>query len=371
MVQQDISAYGLCRPAVDVLQGALWREERADGWARPERFSENQLHALGSCLAWHPGLYRQMARCTSGVSLSFTTDSTAIALELWVEKLPQGTQAVLRQVPEGIHDSVAAEIDGRQAMLLPISLGSPEGTVQLPLGTPTCIHVDLTNPNDVKRELRLPGFGEIHHMRIWLPCLTSAAVRMLYGNGSFFSPAQPQGQLVVIGDSIAQGFVTGSPAKTWPAQLAKKCKLGLINQSVGGQVFQPETVEAPTTPEPVQLVIVALGGNYRFEKTDRDRVKREISRTLHEIRHAYGDARIVALTPTPHFEVTYQTHPLSCFEDVPGFIAEAAASERIDVIEGTNLLKADPKLFADDDHPNVRGAAHIAACLAENFKKSV
>ena len=73
--------------------------------------------------------------------------------------------------------------------------------------------------------------------------------------------------------------------------------------------------------------------------------------------------------PFPHFEARYPTHPLSCFSDVEDFIFEAARSEHIEVIRGADLIDANPKLFADDDHPNVHGATQIASRLADALKE--
>ena len=227
----------------------------------------------------------------------------------------------------------------------------------------------LEDQEDTKGTPRLPGFGEVHQVRIWFPCLTGVLVRTLFGAGSFFSPVEAQKGLVVIGDSIAQGFVAGSPTRTWPAQLAHKLKLNLCNQSIGGQIFQAEAIEKPNVAWDIELVIVALGSNYRFEKTNREQVKQDIRRTLHEVAQEYKNSQIIAITPFPHFETRYPTHPLSCFSDVEDFIFEAARSEHIEVIRGADLIDATPKLFADDDHPNVHGATQIASRLADALKE--
>ena len=368
-LQQDISGYSLACPAARFLQGALCCEELADGWVHPERFSKSQMRALGSCLAWHPGLYRQMARCTSGVLLSFTTDSQHIALELLVEKPPQGTQAVLRQVPPGIQDSLVVGVDKKQTVLVPISIDNEDETSRLSFGEPDVLRFSVESQEDTKGMLRLPGFGEVHQVRIWFPCLTGVLIRTLFGDGSFLSPVEAQKGLVVIGDSIAQGFVVGSPTQTWPTQLARKLKLNLCNQSIGGQIFQAEAIEKPNVAWDIELVIVALGSNYRFEKTNRGQVKQDIRRTLHEVAQEYKNSRIIAVTPFPHFETLYPTHPLSCFSDVEDFIFEAARSEHIEVIRGADLIDENPKLFVDDDHPNVHGATQIASRLADALKE--
>ena len=69
-------------PASKFLLGAPWSEKLAHGWVHPLRFSSNQLRVIGSCSSWHPGLFKQMATCTSDIQVAFTTDSSEVALDL-------------------------------------------------------------------------------------------------------------------------------------------------------------------------------------------------------------------------------------------------------------------------------------------------
>ena len=54
-----------------------------------------------------------------------------------------------------------------------------------------------------------------------MPCLQSAYVKNLRGNGTFFSPDEPKKKLVVFGDSIAQGFVVDAQTKLGHAVLQR------------------------------------------------------------------------------------------------------------------------------------------------------
>ena len=62
-------------PAAGFLHGEVGATERYHRWVRPLRFSDEQIRALGSVQAWHPGLYRQMARTTAGICIEFETDA--------------------------------------------------------------------------------------------------------------------------------------------------------------------------------------------------------------------------------------------------------------------------------------------------------
>ena len=94
--------------ASTLLHGAIRLVREADGWVRPWRFSEEQMRALGSCQAWHPGLFRQMARTTAGVCIEFDTDSSEVAVEVSLDEEPPATRSVLGWVDDLAHADPAA-----------------------------------------------------------------------------------------------------------------------------------------------------------------------------------------------------------------------------------------------------------------------
>lgn len=84
-----------CAYARELVRGAIELEELPYGWVRPWRFSAAQRRALASCLAWYPGIYRQMAACTAGVRLEFETDASEVFIEVRTDREPRATRNVL------------------------------------------------------------------------------------------------------------------------------------------------------------------------------------------------------------------------------------------------------------------------------------
>lgn len=328
----------------------------------PRRFTEEQLRALGCCRAWHPGLYRQLATCTAGVSLEFVCDATWISLEVELGPVPRGTKAVLADVerwegaPKPPYDGFSATVDGRH---LPVALPGERGTIEFSLEDPTALP---------EQSLRLPGMGERHRVSVWLPCLSAASVRSLVTDGTFIEPVPKRDTLLVLGDSIAQGFVACDPALAWPALLADRLGLDLLNQGVGGQVFQPGTAAPVAQVASPAHVIVEFGENYRYEPCPASLVERDARAFLGEVSRAWPEADVWVLTPLPHLEDVWPTHPGSCFADVADIICRwAARHENMHVIEGTELLDKDrlAELLSDgSDHPGPEGQRQIADRLA-------
>ena len=348
-------------PAAGLLHGAVSAIERDFRWVRPLRFSDEQLRALGSCQAWHPGLFRQMARTTAGICVEFETDATEVALEVRMDGEPKGTRAVLDEVDRRSeagpqpHDGVSADVDGHHLPCFMPAVGE-----ELAFFTLTGF-----DKEDALGLLPLPGMARTRHVRIWLPCLRGCMVRDVVGNGSFVRPVARRRQLLVLGDSIAQGFVSDDPALTWPALLAGKLGLDVVNQGVGGQVFQPGSLFGLAGSIDPARIVVSFGENYRYEPCMARRVTRDVRSYLQEVARLWPQVPTQVLTPLWHDEQAWPSHHMSCFEQVPSFIAaHVAPHDNMVLVDGLELLEHDAALMADGyEHPNERGFRQIATRL--------
>lgn len=342
-----------------LLHGCVRAAGEREGWCRPWRFSEEQVRTMGSCQAWHPGLFRQMARTTAGVTLEFVTDATEVAVEVLLDAEPTGTRSVLEGVRRGADlplDGISADVDDRH-------LGSvmpdewPEGAVAFSLEDPG----RAAEPGLVQ----LPGLGDEHRVRIWLPALRGCAVRRVWGNGTRIDPVPARGQLLVLGDSIAQGFVTGDPATSWPARLARDLDLDLVNQGLGGQVFQPGTLLGLAHLLDLRMAVVALGENYRYELCRPRPTARDVRTYLLEVARLWPDLPTYVLTPLWHDEEASPSHAMSCWELVPTMIAaNVAVHDEMALVDGLGLMDHEARLLADGyGHPTAKGAAQISRRL--------
>lgn len=349
-------------PAERFLHGALRTEHAAGGYVRPWRIGAQQLRILGSCLSWHPGLFRQMAQTTAGICLAFTTNSSEIALEVSWDPEPKGTRAVLRDVDGEdpslwkVHDGASCEVDGR--LLAPHQAGSGEELCVWRLDDEEDVHPGW-------HLQRLPGFGPERTVRIWLPALRGCTIRTLWGDGTTLAPAKARPLLLVLGDSIAQGFVSDEPRASWAAEVAERHGLDLLNQSIGGQVISPEFAEAvPKDVEPAEI-LVELGANYRYEAYPESRLRVDARAFLAALHARWPEVPALVMTPVAHLEDRYPTHPRSCFSAVPEVLrSEAARYPEMVCVDGSRLVDPVPSAFADGtDHPTASSGKRIAERL--------
>lgn len=350
------------RPAMELLHGCVHIERQCEGWVRPWRLGPHQMRALGSCQAWHPGLFRQMAATTSGICLELETDSSEVALQLRLDEEPASTAHTLAYVPqaqgEGApapHDGLSVEVDGRR---LPARMpGVGEGEVRLVIDDPAQAPAGPIT--------QLPGLGDTHHVRVWLPMLRGCALREVLGNGTSIEPVPQRRQLLVLGDSIAQGFVAGEPARSWPVRVAQRLGLDLVNQGIGGQVFQPGTILGLRGEVDPACIVIELGENYRYEPCRERLVTRDIHSYLAEVSRLWPQVPTFVLTPLWHAEDVWPSHAMSCWRAVPRLIrAHASPHGQMHVVDGTTLLDARTSLLADGyEHPGAEGNAQIASRL--------
>lgn len=342
--------------AADYVHGALGLTEGSDGWVRPSRFLGAQQRALASCLAWHPGAYRQMASTTAGVCIRFVTDATRIALAVRVDAEAQAVAEALRGVrnqeslrqTRRLLDGVSVVVDGER-----------RGVVAPRKGI---VFVDLIDPvNDPGAGVvALPGLGKKRHVVLWLPCLHGCEVRELWTNGTCVEQEPVRPRLLVLGDAAAQGFCCMDPAGSWPVCVAEARGLELVNQSVGGLVFQPSSI-LEASIERVEQVVVALGASYKTQSCAVAGVSADIRGYFSEVVRHWPKAKVWALTPLWCKEDAVKARKGSCFAKVPELVQEMAARRGVQVIDGLDLLPHRAELLADGvEYPNASGHVHIA-----------
>ncbi len=366
--------------AADFLHGALDAEAEPGGWVRPLRFLPPQVRALGSCQAWHPGLYRQMARTAAGVSIEFETNASRVALELVPDEEPVVTCRLRERIfaPAESFDGVACEVDGRGGEpgwgeVLAVSIdGTGEDAGPLPQGARLVSFV-LDGAGEAPGAVQvLPGFGATHHVRIWLPCLRGVRVRGLWGDGTAFTPVDPRPSLLAIGDGPTQGMACGNPALAWPTRLSERLGFDLVNQGIHRQVFQSGMLSGLGAVNGIAGVVVALGAAYRREPCQARLVARDVRAFLAELARLFPDAPIWVVTPLWHNADRVPEHAGSCISELGDLLAEGvAAHDRMELVDGLSLLDHRVALLADaEEMPGAKGAHQIARRLETRIRES-
>ena len=174
--------------------------------------------------------------------------------------------------------------------------------------------------------------------------------------------------VLLIGDSISQGYGPTYPSCAYVNALMRKTRLNILNQGIGGYRFEPKDVMAVEGFNPSR-VIVALGTNYYDEPClelfgyDYEKSTVGFFEKLHQV---YGNLPTLVVTPLwrCNGEVDYER--LSWCTSI--ITRECRKYENITVVDGFDLVPNVEMCFSDGIHPNEYGSELLAANLANVIK---
>lgn len=203
----------------DCFRGVL-RSVRDESGLRLERMTAAQLAYYDQNPAW-----AIRARCCAGCVLGFRTDSPFVDLRF--------------SILSGIRDffGIDVEIDGVLSH---------------------AVRIEKRDQRYEGRLFELP-YRRQRDIRIHLPyTLEIRLLEVALAEDTAFWPLPPSdGKLLCLGDSITQGAEARSPFSTYTHQLARLLGMELLNQGVGGHIFDAAPLD-PQLHQDFDLITVAL-----------------------------------------------------------------------------------------------------------------
>ncbi len=176
--------------------------------------------------------------------------------------------------------------------------------------------------------------------------------------GPLVNAPPPAGPIVAFGDSLTAGAGAGRN-EAYPEVLARLIGRPVINRGVGGDTIESAAgrVERDVLAEGPGVVIVLLGGNDILRRLDLDRSFDELERVVRRIQASGAMVVLVGLRP---------------FSPVGGVGGRYSALARRtgcvyvdDILDG---IFANPRMMADQIHPNAAGYALMAERIAEALR---
>jgi len=213
-------------------------------------------------------------------------------------------------------------------------------------------------------------------MRVWLPLISTAVViGVELAEGATVEPATgPEPGFLVIGDSLAQGFVAQSPRQSWPHRLGLRLGRPGWNLGVGGLLIEPSVVDWALAARRWPLVVIALGGNHAWREADAV-VAADRAAALAELALTGGHGRVVwclppwkpcddGLGPREFAGVALDAAAAQRGQRVRAALRErlAAYAPRLELAD--DLAPRDARLYADGLHPAALGFQLYEANLA-------
>ena len=280
------------------------------------------------------------AHGTSGVKLSFRTDSESLGLKALVEKTCTRTYV-----------SFDVFVDGKPVGYLDnysdLDIPKDYSVQKFPLG-------------EMKRSFWL-GKG-IKTVTVHLPWNVRVILHELsLDDGAGIEPVKPEKKLLAFGDSITQGFDAMRPSRRYIAQLADALGAEEYNKAIGGECFCPELAAIKENFEP-DYITVAYGTN-DWSKTTPEVITANSRAFFLELQKNYPEAKIYALTPIWRSNEKTLAQTRKPFSFVEEQIRNATADmENVTVIRGYDLVPHTVDNFGDYGlHPRNEGFDHYFA----------
>lgn len=310
----------------DLFRGALSLNTDEDGFIMPIRFTEKQLARYSKL---PNGAY---AQAPAGVIMDLYTDASEISFDYAVYK--SWTTMYSDSAP-----TFDVWENHRLAENLTISY-SDEGNVH---------SVSYCCKNQGEK-----------HITVVFPANAVLAV----GNfklGNFRPAERPRERVLVLGDSVSQGFMNNSASNNYPFLLCRFLGAELLNQSVGGEYFCADALDE-TGFQP-DRVIVALGTNDMVFVNNYAKTQEGIAEYFAKLRTLYGDKKITVITPTALTDEDELPESKQLLLKISECAAKTAYDYGCDVVNGRDLLPCTKRYYSDNLHPNDLGFAHYTLNL--------
>lgn len=299
-----------------------------DGLIRFHRMHPTQLDAAMA----RGENYFIRAHSTTGVKLTFRTNSTTLSLDV---NASRGTMSYFA-ADILVDGKLVGSVDNFSHEEIPVfhakkvyKLGDYSGRFNLGPGEKT-VRIHLS----------------------WGPVVSIRSLSL--DDGASFTPVIPKKKVLFYGDSITQGMDCLHPSQTYSARISDALGMAEYNKAIAGTTSLPgmAAVREDFTPD---LIVVAYGTN-DWSMTDTATFRANY-RQLHEaIRTNYPDTRVFALTPVFRFAMN-ECRKMGAFCKVGPLIRQITADfPNVTVIDCFPFIPRDHLCFGDGIlHPNAKG----------------
>lgn len=321
---------------MDILHGCIKVVDTKNGYVQPIRFSDSQVLEYEK-----DTVFKREASSTAGVCIHVKTDASALTFNYTI-------------APGSSYDiySFDTYTDGRLYSHL-------EGLI--------------SETEEGKFEISFDG--GLKDVLIYFPCFARVQINdVQFNNANTVESVYVNKRLLVMGDSITQGYRCKFPSNTFPAIIARKMGADLLNQGIGGEMFHPEIAKSPCGWNPTHI-ITCYGTNEWRHKSKSVFIDNG-TRFFNNLRNAYPEVPIAAVTPIwRRDKLTAREDDMFPFEEIDSAMERIISEiDNAVLISGKKLVPEISELMQDGFlHPNDLGfilyGERLYNMLPESWKK--
>lgn len=322
--------------------GALDVSTDAEGYACFSRFTRAQAEYYKRT---NPDFYKKVP-ATSGIRLEFYTDAKAVSLSF-----------KMKTASSRIFFFADMYIDGIPAC--------------------HCGEKPETNPGEyftsLCKEISADEYpGDAHTVSIYLPNLASAAIKDFILEGATFAkPVAPRHRIYALGDSITQGYDALYPSMSYVNLTAGRFDAEVLNQAIGGAMFDAESLDSDVRSFSPELITVAYGTNDWNNQKSADDVINSAHAYFKRLRGIFPDTPILYILPIwRDLSYTPADMPTGDFYVLRKRLADTAKKYAgVSVADGGAFVPHINEFYSDGYlHPTDAGFTFYAHALCEYIR---
>lgn len=210
---------------------------------------------------------------------------------------------------------------------------------------------------------------KVNRLTIYLPHLVELTIKSIeLSEGSKIEAEEEYSKkLLCLGDSITQGMDAQYPSCTYPLQLSRYFGMELLNQGVGGYVFNRDSLDEAISFSP-DIITVAYGTNDWGVCKSAAEFEENCRAYMDRLTAIFPRARVFLITPTWRKDIDGTGRPFS-FSELSGIMLGMCSSyTNMSAVNGLEMVPHMPEFFGDQSlHPNDRGFMHYAVNLMKEI----
>lgn len=211
--------------------------------------------------------------------------------------------------------------------------------------------------------------GAMKRLTVYIPHLVDISLRdiELSDNSNIECIQCKEKSLLSVGDSITQGMNALHPSSAYPVQLARYLGMNLLNQGVGGYIFNKDSLDANLGYQP-DIITIAYGTNDWGKYTNPDDFTGSVEGYMNKITEIYPKAEIYVITPIWRGDLN-EIRPMGSFFSIQAIINDVCRKHpKIHVIDGLSLVPNMSEYYGDVKlHPNDIGFMHYTMGLLRHM----
>ncbi len=221
--------------------------------------------------------------------------------------------------------------------------------------------------SDTSGEIYQKLYGENNRVQLFLPCIATGGISSIeLSDGASITPAQPKLKMLVLGDSITQGYDAHMSSCCYANIVARELDAEIVNQAIGGARFYKEQLEY--TGE-YDAITVAYGTNDWSKRDSFEDFCDHCDGYFKTLSELYPSAKKFAILPIWRKNWNVEKKSGNFFTCRKA-IADLAEKYGIIPLESIDYVPHDSTFFEDLSlHPNDIGFVAYAKNLLTDLKK--